>query len=123
MASIFQTAVSVVSWLRNYPINPSGAAVSHSFSPTLDSNLPGTPSDGGLSPREQLDTIAAFFEHEYWRRRWIIQEIALAKSVYMSCGGKTVPLAHVKTLLQRHYCLIEELRHDNESYFPRMDEF
>ena len=33
------------------------------------------------SQLRQIGLTAALANHEYWRRRWIVQEIALARSV------------------------------------------
>lgn len=85
MGDIYRSASGVVAWLKDARVGD--GHISDALTNT---------SSAGEAPRR--DVLLAFFGHEYWFRRWIIQEIALASSVLISCGGKTMPLAHVKRL-------------------------
>jgi hypothetical protein len=39
---------------------------------------------------EQLESICALFELEYWSRLWIVQEYVLANSIVVQCGPRIV---------------------------------
>jgi hypothetical protein len=55
-------------------------------------------SEEQLTLDQKKSIVTAFFDHEYWHRRWIVQEIALAQPVTIFCVGKTMPLARVKSM-------------------------
>lgn len=49
----------------------------------------------GWTSRDKLPTVEAFtefFSRPYWKRIWIVQEIATAQEVYILCGCKKYPL-------------------------------
>ena len=98
MASIYRNAVTVVAWLQDlgYVIDGHECSISGLLGPT--DNLP---------RMAKARLIEAFFHHGYWSRRWIVQEIALARSVNLCCGSVLVPLATVKLLLGQHASLRE----------------
>ena len=104
MASIFGTAVAVIAWLKNKQRIPNGQLKSYSLSDVLSTNPP----LHEIPVLDSADLIAMFFDHEYWHRRWIVQEIALARSVHISCGKTTVPLAYVKTMFRNYGLLVQE---------------
>jgi hypothetical protein len=82
---VYRSASGVVAWLKD-------ARVGNGH---ISDGLTNT-SSGGEAPEKNV--LLAFFGHEYWSRRWIIQEIALASSASISCGRKTVPFAYIKRL-------------------------
>ncbi|KAH7326151.1 heterokaryon incompatibility protein-domain-containing protein [Stachybotrys elegans] len=45
--------------------------------------------------------LVDLFERPYWRRRWIIQEIAVARQVTVICGTSTMALYDLETALVR----------------------
>ena len=102
MAAIYRTAVVVVAWLRDVPCM--GAADNH---PIPKQTKPRYMLSDALSKLQSQslpeisDVLAAFFNHEYWTRRWIVQELALAKSAQICCGSTTISLADVKSLLRK----------------------
>ena len=118
MADIFGTAVKVIAWLRDFAVTTPGTLRRPMISGVLDfaQNVHLKRNSGGTL---YLSAFYPFFAHEYWRRRWIIQEIALARSVVVACGGKTVPLDYIK-LLAEYYgmtdsnayrlCLLQEAK-------------
>lgn len=94
MAKIFSTAVCVISWLRD------DSLISEIFD-----HLP-EKQQRGLSFLWLKPRFERFFNHRYWTRRWIIQEVALARSALVKCGSRLVPLARVSELVefcQNHY--------------------
>ncbi|KIW63946.1 hypothetical protein PV04_08908 [Phialophora macrospora] len=127
MASIFQTAVGVVAWLRDHTITEPDRyntvtvkRVSDALQFQLSMFQPPSRPDLVVI-LSTLSIIAAFFNHEYWRRRWIIQELVLARSVQICSNNFSVPLTHVKTLVQLHASLVTGggqrlLRHQYESF-------
>ena len=115
MAEIFSTAVQVIAWLRDYPVGTEGRMISDALTPDFIDKY---------SSFQMFHIRKGFFAHEYWRRRWIIQEIALAHSVTLFCGRNTAPLAHVKnlTLSEQHQdalayrlCLLQETTSNSKS--------
>ncbi|ETI20990.1 hypothetical protein G647_07333 [Cladophialophora carrionii CBS 160.54] len=108
MASIFQTAVDVVAWLENHDIWLEGvnSGRRRSISDAFWLSSPTYPTDLEAS----LDILEAFFDHEYWHRRWIIQELAFARSAQICCGGFTVPFTHVRKLVHKYTSWVKESR-------------
>jgi len=70
MSRIYSDATSVIVWLGDVPLAPSGEVDRFN--------------------NQDLDTasIIVLFENDYFRRLWIIQEILLAKSVKLHLNGK-----------------------------------
>ncbi|EXJ55442.1 hypothetical protein A1O7_08369 [Cladophialophora yegresii CBS 114405] len=114
MALIFQTAVGVVAWLKNhrFPLASNDDARVVSVSGALRLGSPTYQHDHTYQQdqRPDLAAIEAFFDHEYWRRRWIIQELALARSALICCGTFTVPFTYVRTLIQLYSSWITNYR-------------
>jgi hypothetical protein len=40
-------------------------------------------------------SIAAFFDRQYWKHLWIIQELLCAKAAMVLCGNSTVPFSAI----------------------------
>ncbi|RMD44114.1 hypothetical protein DV735_g983, partial [Chaetothyriales sp. CBS 134920] len=51
----------------------------------------------GLYGKDQdlANAFTELFEHEYWTRRWIIQEVVLASTVEVQCGNEITPLSNL----------------------------
>ena len=50
---------------------------------------------GGPQRRMSAKFLAAminFFANDYWRRTWIFQELALAKTIHIICGSRALPI-------------------------------
>jgi len=62
-----------------------------------------------LWSQQNILAFVDLFDRPWWRRRWIVQEAALAKRVLMMCGGENVPWEHfvatslVLTWIQRRW--------------------
>ena len=100
MGDIFKSATNVISWLENDIGDQNltaadGAAI-------LEACSLGKELQSSQTARfwEKLDL---FFNHPYWSRRWIIQEIALARSVTLVCGPYKFPLAALPELDRRQF--------------------
>ncbi|KAJ9610314.1 hypothetical protein H2200_005091 [Cladophialophora chaetospira] len=83
MGEMYSSATKVVAWLENKMLDESlnELQVSSALLQPIQ-NIPGS-------------VLRAFFAHEYWQRRWIIQEIARARDVTLCCGNYTAPLSHI----------------------------
>ncbi|PKS05467.1 hypothetical protein jhhlp_008844 [Lomentospora prolificans] len=42
------------------------------------------------SRKTQLQTLSKLFQHEYWMRMWVLQELTVAKSTIICCGGDSI---------------------------------
>ncbi|RMZ85152.1 hypothetical protein DV738_g260, partial [Chaetothyriales sp. CBS 135597] len=49
---------------------------------------------------EMARAFSQLFEHEYWNRRWIIQEVVLANTVEVQCGVEITPLSNLIEFVQ-----------------------
>lgn len=49
----------------------------------------------------QFASLSAFFRRDYWKRRWIIQELAVAAQARILCGKSWITLDQLETALNR----------------------
>jgi hypothetical protein len=59
----------------------------------------------------------AFFGLEYWKRRWIIQEIAAASRVQVMCGNERIALHEMNTAISRCQASCYWLQEVESSYY------
>ncbi|KAH8765311.1 heterokaryon incompatibility protein-domain-containing protein [Diaporthe sp. PMI_573] len=100
MAKIYESAESVITWLGKSDDHIE-QAFAHLEALATSTYLPafGTrpPSDytgemvaNIVSSREHWESTAKLFERTYWKRAWIIQEVALARQVIVYCGKHSI---------------------------------
>lgn len=53
--------------------------------------------------RERWSDVLALFNREYWNRKWIIQEIVIARSVVLQIGRHYLPMNIVESFLSQKY--------------------
>lgn len=49
--------------------------------------------------REKLQAVVAFCQREYWTRRWIIQEVLLARDITIMCGTRSCTWGRFRWIL------------------------
>ncbi|MCJ1278068.1 hypothetical protein MMC21_005882 [Puttea exsequens] len=103
MENIFHRADSVIAWL-GYGGNGSDTVmgllsdIEYSRRPAqVKIRKPWTPSRADL--REYEDDIRAFVNRSYWRRVWVIQEIALGSRALVLCGRSSTTWEAMDVLL------------------------
>jgi hypothetical protein len=97
MAAIYKKAKEVVAWLGakdpgSHRIMTLLQVISAGQNVTIEDLFP---KRGGPS----LDDFKAFMARPYWRRIWIIQEVAAASQVFLACCGKRVSLDSLHRLI------------------------
>lgn len=61
--------------------------------------------------------LTTFFGLEYWKRRWIIQEIAAASKVQVMCGNERITLHEMDTAISRCQTSCYWLREVESAYY------
>jgi hypothetical protein len=49
---------------------------------------------------KRANKFAAFFDHPYWQRMWIIQKICLARDLIISCSTQSYPWTLLESFFQ-----------------------
>lgn len=93
MGSIYRRAKEVVAWVGDE--DGSSTTVMESLA-SLDSSLLVASSLSNL----EFDALVDFLERPYWRRIWIIQELALAKHTTIQCGTRQMDWTQLVSTLQ-----------------------
>ncbi|KAI1615009.1 heterokaryon incompatibility protein-domain-containing protein [Exophiala viscosa] len=88
VGDIFSTAVRVICWLEDIKNVSPEFKVSDVFDIVVKRRPPNEAA------------VITFFNHRYWRRRWIIQEVALSQSALIKCGPHVLPLACVSEIVE-----------------------
>jgi hypothetical protein len=104
MNFVYQQAQGVISWLRReYNHSADAFKLLESFRDTgvLKSVYEGpepVPSDfvPNASAVHKVSAVIELFNREYWKRCWIVQEIALAKQVMFHCGSDWISWKDMK---------------------------
>jgi hypothetical protein len=101
MGDIYASANYVISWL-----SPDEGMLTHKL--TLLSRIARKASNYELHERKDIqDLIHKFFNHAYWTRRWIIQEVLLGRSVMIatptsSSAVEEIPLSSLIAFYQNY---------------------
>ncbi|KIX04163.1 uncharacterized protein Z518_07717 [Rhinocladiella mackenziei CBS 650.93] len=127
MPTIFSNAYSVVAWLG--PAMEESPLVMDTLNKFGDVDDHFARSEEILTsiPREVWKALAYFLQRPYWRRMWIVQELALAGSqTVLLCGDRS---AHLHSLWNLVVAIIENVpwfhrlfatsRGDDGSYYDR----
>lgn len=85
MRSIYRRAKGVIAWVGEEDV--SSAIVMDLVAPLSDL-APLTRSVPNHRVEARVKALISFLERPYWRRVWIIQELALAKGTMVHCGGR-----------------------------------
>lgn len=96
MGSIYTQANSVIAWL-----GPDDEACRHAFNVVHRlSRTNETPTScGDLWPwQRECDSMVEFLRLRYWTRKWIIQEVVLARSVVLCAGASTLAMDNLEHL-------------------------
>ncbi|KAJ9615689.1 hypothetical protein H2200_001765 [Cladophialophora chaetospira] len=97
MRQIYSAAVKVIAWLKEKKVTYGGnTAFLSSILEKCQKN------QEVISPLLRGRLLRCFVQHEFWYRRWIIQEVALANSVTLQCGSVTAPFLRVTNILEEH---------------------
>jgi hypothetical protein len=91
MGSIYQRAREVAAWIGEN-------TVQSRFAMNLTTKVPHTPSYNG----GEVSAVLEFFDRPYWRRVWVIQELALARHTVVHCGESNVDWPQIVTLVSRY---------------------
>lgn len=122
MDDIFSGAVLVISWLCDSSVSLQGGQNGHisdifnlTQQATDDEKPPPQTRRNRNADKTQPQQLArktklqktiplfeAFLSHRYGRRRWIVQEVSLARSAVVRCGPHVVPFAHISEIVD--YC-------------------
>ncbi|KAK4956843.1 hypothetical protein LTR10_006371 [Elasticomyces elasticus] len=102
MGRIYARATSCVAWLGTSDVSSNSALAVLNAAKSLEANS-GSPwrvkSDSARV--DFYNSVNAILDRPYWRRKWILQEVAKAKSVQLWCGPDQVDLEHVLDVLLR----------------------
>jgi hypothetical protein len=82
----------------------------------MAANLSGEPSDDHDLSRQERDDISAFFQAEYWKRTWIIQELTLARQVHVLTSDHSLPWAVVRIFLYHNKWHLPLLHSDKGNF-------
>jgi hypothetical protein len=93
MRQIYSRAETVLAWVGSYS-NPIQAALASATIASFSKTTYGTISE------EARDALKEFFNEEYWRRVWIIQEITVASTVMMLYGDFDFTWTELATVLE-----------------------
>jgi hypothetical protein len=91
MGSIYQRAREVASWIGEN-------TVQSRFAMNLAIKVPQSPGYSG----SEVSAVLEFFDRPYWRRVWVIQELALARHTVVHCGESNVNWPQIVTLVSRY---------------------
>ena len=61
-------------------------------------------------------TILTFFENPYWRRIWIIQELAFGRNVQVIYGSANIPFSHLERTITMITKSKDDYDHDNMGF-------
>ena len=102
MDRVFHQATSVIVW-----IDPEYDSLGNHYTITLtgfghlkaweDKDCAAYSIPNGSS---QVEGMLAVLNHEYWTRRWIVQEIAHARFLYIRCGSTRLKMATLREFLK-----------------------
>lgn len=107
MASIYGSAEMVIAWLGEEDIHTKEAFTLVTILGTLCEECLGqiTPNNvdteafvnilGPLADKHAWDSLRQIWQRSYFKRAWIIQELALAKKVITKCGGHFLSWNHI----------------------------
>ena len=89
MWKIYQSAKSTLVWLGD---ENNGAGETCSLVERLATEIrTGEGSSGQVSlTQANFEALAAFFEHSWFSRAWVLQEVILAKEITVRCGTKSI---------------------------------
>jgi hypothetical protein len=98
MGDIYRNAVRVIAWLGNEDVTPSEATRMFSLLCKTRYDMHSDTSSSGFDYARKefrvlgdgLEPLGKFLSNPYWSRTWIIQEISLAREVYLIYGGHYV---------------------------------
>ncbi|CAI4219797.1 unnamed protein product [Parascedosporium putredinis] len=89
MTQIYRQAHQVVSWLG---VGNRASALAFKF--VEEFGRPDVTQEWALerlgSQRLQLQALSQLFQHEYWNRMWVLQELTVAKSIIIYCGTDSI---------------------------------
>jgi hypothetical protein len=106
MRRIYKRASAVHVWLGDEADDSSTAIDMLTTLSTPPRHAPGEegiqyPSFTEADIARHWNALHHFFRRPWWERVWIRQEIALHRSVLMSCGNKTLGMGHISSALNR----------------------
>lgn len=87
MGDIYRTAVRVKSWIGS---SDSYSDYAFAFANCHEHDEIVSLNDSSRMKQTALESIGIVLEKPYWRRLWIIQEMALARELWLVCGIRTV---------------------------------
>jgi hypothetical protein len=97
MAAVYQCADEVIAWLGE------DVEVQEKAFPMMERMYRTTPTSTkyevfgfeGCDDSDRWRAVIKFFENSYWRRVWIIQELAFGSDVQLVCGPKCIPFKYL----------------------------
>ena len=98
MCDVYSSAQLVIVWLgygsecTDHLFNISGDEEAFEYAP--DGRDAPFPSD------DELDGVFEVLRKSYWDRLWVVQEIALAKEVFLMCGGRIARFSNIGRLIR-----------------------
>ncbi|KAK3620616.1 hypothetical protein LTR22_025517 [Elasticomyces elasticus] len=100
MGRIYARATSCVAWLGIADFSSSSALAMLNAADSLEANRTGSSRVQPDSARDAiLNSVNAILARPYWQRKWILQEIAKARSVQMWCGPDQIDLERFSDVL------------------------
>lgn len=101
MAAIYQCADIVIAWLGD------DVQVENTALPMMEETYRYGQKDDDDSVSNRCDDLEhdqamiKFFENPYWRRVWIIQELAFGRNIKLVCGSKAIPFDCLSRTIKR----------------------
>lgn len=107
MGDIYSNAARVIAWLGNEDVTPSEATRMFSLLQKMRYDMHSDTYSSGFDYgrqefrvlRDGLEPLGKFLTNPYWSRTWIIQEVSLAREVYIIYGGHYVKWENLLRLL------------------------
>ncbi|KAK5697888.1 hypothetical protein LTR97_006847 [Elasticomyces elasticus] len=100
MGRIYARATGCVAWLGKTDVSSRSAFAMLDAADSLEANSTGSSRVQPDSVRDAtFNSVRAILARPYWQRKWILQEVAKAKSVQLWCGPDQADLEHVLDVL------------------------
>lgn len=97
MDYIYHSASRCIAWIGKAEVGPEletddcSLAMDFIITANIDQGKTKPPLNLSRQERREHDSLESLCRRKYWTRLWIIQEIALSKSVLVQCGSRSVP--------------------------------
>jgi hypothetical protein len=108
MAAIYTCAAHVDAWLGDdeelqETVFPSIENIFRHLYAQQWKGREGNNTYSSLPDRRHIASLPRLFEQSYWRRVWIIQELAFGGEITLICGSKTLPMQYLETTINAVY--------------------